>query len=73
MRTSSRVRCGWSRETGKPIAQVARELGVNEGTLGQLVRPGSRRRGDGDGALSADEREELQAAAQGERRAADAL
>ena len=22
------------RETGKPIAQVARELGINEGTLG---------------------------------------
>ena len=33
MRTSSRARCG-GRETGKPIAQVARELGVNEGTLG---------------------------------------
>ena len=25
------------RETGKPIAQVARELGVNEGTLGNWV------------------------------------
>jgi transposase len=24
-------------ETGKPIAQVARELGVNEGTLGNWV------------------------------------
>jgi hypothetical protein len=24
------------RETGKPIAQVARDLGINEGTLGQL-------------------------------------
>ena len=24
------------RETGKPIAQVARDLGINEGTLGNL-------------------------------------
>ena len=27
------------RETGKPIAQVARDLGVNAGTFGELVRP----------------------------------
>jgi transposase len=27
------------RETGKPIAQVARDLGINEGTLGQLGQP----------------------------------
>ena len=26
-------------ETGKPIAQVARDLEVNEGTLGNWVRP----------------------------------
>ena len=25
-------------ETGKPIAQIARDLGVNEGTLGKLGR-----------------------------------
>jgi transposase len=25
------------RETGKPMAQVARDLGVNEGTLGNWV------------------------------------
>lgn len=25
------------RETGKPVARVARELGVNEGTLGRWV------------------------------------
>ncbi len=40
------------RETGKPIAQVARELGINEGTLGNWVNAGKRRRGEGDGGLS---------------------
>ena len=45
------------RETGKPIAQVARELGVNDGTLGNWVAR-DRRRG-GDGRLSEDERAEL--------------
>jgi transposase len=44
------------RETGKPIAQVARDLGINEGTLGNWVN--ADRRG-GDGALSEDERAEL--------------
>src|SRR5215470_9197805 len=33
------------RETGKPIAQVARDLGVNEGTLGNWVNADKRRRG----------------------------
>ena len=47
------------RETGKPIAQVARDLGINEGTLGNWVNAGKRRRGEGDGALSEDERAEL--------------
>ena len=45
------------RETGKPTAQVARELGVNEGTLGNWCAQDRRRHGDG--ALSANEREEL--------------
>ena len=39
------------RETGKPIAQVARDLGINEGTLGNGVNADKRRRGEGDGAL----------------------
>ena len=47
------------RETGKPIAQVARELGVNEGTLGNWVNADRRRRGPGDGQLGQDERAEL--------------
>ncbi|HXZ72311.1 MAG TPA: transposase [Streptosporangiaceae bacterium] len=47
------------RETGKPIAQVARDLGINEGTLGNWVNTDKRRRGEGDGALDEDEREEL--------------
>jgi hypothetical protein len=40
------------RETGKPIAQVARDLGINEGTLGNWVNADKRRRGEGGGALS---------------------
>src|SRR5690349_14858919 len=47
------------RETGKPIAQVARDLGINEGTLGNWVNADKRRRGEGSGALSEDERAEL--------------
>ncbi len=47
------------RETGKPIAQVARELGINDGTLGNWVNAERRRRDNGDGALGEDERAEL--------------
>ena len=47
-------------ETGKPIARVARELGVNEGTLGNWVAKARRERGDGAGALGGDERSELE-------------
>jgi transposase len=46
------------RETGKPIAQVARDLGVHEGTLGNWVAKDRVDRGEKEG-LSADEREEL--------------
>ena len=45
---------------GKPIAQVARELGVNEGTLGNWCARDRRGRGDGNAALSEDERAELE-------------
>jgi transposase len=48
------------RETGKPIAQVARDLGINEGTLGNWVNHDKRARGEAAaGGLSEDERAEL--------------
>src|SRR6266513_2775656 len=47
------------RETGRPIAQVAKDLGINEGTLGNWVNADRRRRGEDDGALGEDERAEL--------------
>ena len=47
------------RETGKPIARVARELGIHDGTLGSWVSADRRRRGEGDGGLGEDERAEL--------------
>jgi transposase len=46
------------RETGKPIAQIAKDLGINEGTLGNWVAKDRRVHG-GDGRLSEDERAEL--------------
>lgn len=46
-------------ETGKPIAQVARELGVNEGTLGNWVAKARRGRDGEHPPLSEDERAEL--------------
>src|SRR4051795_10801261 len=46
-------------ETKKPIAQVARDLGVNEGTLGNWVQRGRDAR-DGSSSLSRDDVAELQ-------------
>lgn len=46
-------------ETGKPIAQVARDLGVNEGTLGNWVVKARRVRDGGDAPLTESERAEL--------------
>ena len=46
-------------ETGKPVARVARELGVNEGTLGNWVNLDRRRRNSGDAVVSESERVEL--------------
>ena len=45
--------------TGRPVAVVARELGVKEQTLGRWVNLFKARQGAGDGALSETERAEL--------------
>ncbi len=45
-------------ETGKPIAAVARDLGVNEGTLGNWVTRAREAR-EGRGELTRDDLEEL--------------
>lgn len=50
------------RETGKPIAVVARELGIHDGTLGNWVMLDRRRNGAGgagNGQLGEAERAEL--------------
>ncbi|MET8403630.1 transposase [Streptomyces sp900116325] len=44
-------------ETGRPIGQVARDLGINETTLSTWVSRA--KKAGGDGTLSAPEREEL--------------
>ena len=48
------------RETGKSIAQVARDLGINDGTLANWVKKDREGRGEAAaGGLSEDERAEL--------------
>jgi transposase len=47
-------------QTGKPIAQVARELGINEGTLGNWCAKQRRAGGNGQAELSESERAELE-------------
>ena len=45
-------------ETRKPIAQVARDLGINEGTLGNWVKKERIEQGENEG-LTVDERARL--------------
>ena len=49
------------RETGKSIAQVARDLGINDGTLANWVNKDREQRGEAAaaGVLGEDERAEL--------------
>jgi transposase len=47
------------RETGKPIAEAARGLGINAGTLGNWVTRDRQPRQDGEAPLSEPERKEL--------------
>src|SRR5215468_5079054 len=48
------------RETGKPIAQVARDLGIHDGTLGNWVKQDRQARGEtGPAGFGEDERAEL--------------
>jgi transposase len=46
-------------ETGKPIAQVARDLGIHEGTLGNWVAKAREATHPANGQLSTSERDEL--------------
>jgi transposase len=47
------------RETGKPIAQVARDLGINAGTLGNWMNKDIESRLPSNGGVSESERAEL--------------
>jgi transposase len=47
------------KESGRPIAQVARELGINEGTLANWVARDREANSPALGGLSGDERAEL--------------
>jgi transposase len=47
------------RETDKPIAEVAKDLGIHAGTLGNWVKKDRAARGEGQ-VLSTDERAELE-------------
>ena len=58
------------RSSGKPVRQVANELGIYDSTLGNWVRQDEINRGEREG-LTSDERERLREPGAGERSAAD--
>ena len=58
------------RSSGKPIRQVANELGIYDSTLGNWVRQDEINRGEREG-LRSGERERLREPGAGERPAAD--
>ena len=58
-RSSSVTRWRWCSMSSRPIADVARSIGVNEGTLGNWVAKARRERGQRVRASSGDERAEL--------------
>ena len=58
------------RTTGRPIAEVARELGIYDSTLGNWVRQDRIDRGEAEG-LTTEERARLRPAGGRERPAAD--
>lgn len=47
------------RVTDRPIAQIARELGINEGTLGNWVARDRKAQGENGAGLDESERQEL--------------
>ena len=57
-RDEKEVRSGVPRGRGKPIAEVARDLGINPGTLGNWMNRDRVERGEAEG-LTTDDREEL--------------
>ena len=58
------------RSSGKPVRQVANELGIYDSTLGNWVRQDGINRGEREG-LTSGERERLRELGAGERPAAD--
>jgi transposase len=54
--------------SGRPIAEIARDLGINEGTLGNWVQTAKKSGKIKEKPLSADERAELEAAREEIRR-----
>ena len=57
-RSSGPALCGSSGRRGRPVVEIARDLGIGAGTLGNWVRKDRIERGEAEG-LSSDDRAEL--------------